>query len=160
MIDSGSSARGAESSAGGSRAAGGLSFQVEVFAWWAAHAVSGIAPGLGLDPRVCVENVGCETGFAVDDVGVVLSDGGYILVQAKSGIPRLNVPPMRAAMDQLVNAAVFGLRAGLPQRPVDVERDRLVIAADHTSSRSFDALRKVCERFRGWPRANPWTGRR
>ena len=33
-------------SAGGARAAGGLMFQAEVFAWWAAHAIAGVDPGL------------------------------------------------------------------------------------------------------------------
>jgi hypothetical protein len=55
----------ATSSAAGSRAAAGLSFQAEVFAWWAARAVSGVAPGLGLSPQVRVEAVGAETGFFV-----------------------------------------------------------------------------------------------
>jgi hypothetical protein len=54
-------------SAGGARAAGGLGFQAEVFAWWAAHAVSDTAPGLGLDPAVRIDAVGCETGFPVDE---------------------------------------------------------------------------------------------
>jgi len=78
-------------SAGGARAAGGLTFQAQVFAWWAALAVSGAAPGLGLDPQVRIEAVGCETGFSVDDVGVALSDGGFILVQAKGGMRCLTI---------------------------------------------------------------------
>jgi hypothetical protein len=32
-------------------------FQAEVFAWWAARAVSGSAPGLGLDPAVRIDAV-------------------------------------------------------------------------------------------------------
>ena len=60
-------------SAGGARAASGFAFQAEVFAWWAAHAVSGTAPGLGLDPAVRIDAVGCETGFPVDDVGIALT---------------------------------------------------------------------------------------
>ena len=66
-------------SAGGARAAGGLVFQAEVFAWWAAQAASDTAPGLGLEPAVHINAVGCETGFPVDDVGVAPSDGGFIL---------------------------------------------------------------------------------
>jgi hypothetical protein len=77
-------------SAGGARAAGGLAFQAEVFAWWAAHAVNGTAPGLGLDPAVRIDAVGCETGFPVDDVGVALNGEGFILVQAKRGMRRLD----------------------------------------------------------------------
>ena len=109
-------------SAGGARAASGLKFQAEVFAWWAAHAVSGTAPGLGLDPQVRVEAVGCETGFPVDDVGVALSDGGFILVQAKGGMRRLDprAQDLRKAVDQVVSAMSGGLHAGVAIRSVDV----------------------------------------
>src|ERR1022692_2434021 len=91
-------------SAGGARAAGGLMFQAQVFAWWAARAVGGFEPGLGLDPQVRIEAVGCETGFSVDDVGVALSDGGFILVQAKGGMCRVDPreEALCSAVDQLV----------------------------------------------------------
>src|SRR5688572_32967956 len=101
-------ADGAAASAGGARAAGGLSFQAEVFAWWAARAVAGAAPGLGLDPSARVDAVGCETGFPVDDVGVALSGGGFILVQAKAGLRRLDArsTDLRKAVDQVVTAMI------------------------------------------------------
>jgi hypothetical protein len=56
-------------------------FQAKVFAWWAPHAVSDSAPGLGLDPAVRIDAVGCETGFPVDDVDVFLTEpaDGYVL---------------------------------------------------------------------------------
>jgi hypothetical protein len=96
-------------------------FQAEVFAWWAAHAVSGSAPRLGLDPAVRVDAVGCETGFPVDDVGVSLTDEGFILVQAKSGMRRLDAraADLRSAVDQLVRAMINGLDVnGIAVRPV------------------------------------------
>ena len=132
-------------SAGGARAAGGLVFQAEVFAWWAAHAVSDTAPGLGLDPEVRIDAVGCETGFPVDDVGVSLTDGGFILVQAKSGMRRLDprAADLRSAVDQLVRAMIDGLHVnGIAVRLVDATRDRLVIATSHDSSQSFHVLGK------------------
>jgi hypothetical protein len=49
-----------------------------------------MTPGFGLDPQVRVDAVGCETDFPVDDVGVALSDRGFILVQAKGGMRRLD----------------------------------------------------------------------
>src|SRR5690242_16517759 len=103
---------GVASSAGGARAASGLGFQAEVFAWWAANAINGTELGFGLDPEVRVEAVGCETGFAVDDVGVALSNGGFILVQAKGGMRRVDpgAQDLRAAMGQLVSAMRGGLR--------------------------------------------------
>jgi TPR repeat protein len=148
-------------SAGGSRAAGGLVFQAEVFAWWASHAASNSAPGLGLDPAVHVDAVGCETGFPVDDVGVSLNSGGFILVQAKSGMRQLHprAPDLRSAVDQLVGAMIKGLHVnGIAVRPVDVARDRLVIATSHDSSQSFQVLGKVCGRLRDYPVSMPVLG--
>jgi uncharacterized protein YidB (DUF937 family) len=145
-------------SAGGARAAGGLAFQAEVFSWWAAHAVNDTAPGLGLDPAVRIDAVGCETGFPVDDVGVALNGEGFILVQAKRGMRRLDsgAADLRSAVDQLVHAMIDGLHVnGIAVRPVDETRDRLVIATNHESSGSFDVLGRVCERFRGQPQSAP-----
>jgi hypothetical protein len=148
-------------SAGGARAAGGLAFQAEVFAWWAAHAVSDRAPGLGLDPTVRIDAVGCETGFPVDDVGVALTGGGFILTQVKRGMRRLDprAADLRSAVDQLVHAMIDGLHMnGVAVRPVDETRDRLVIATNHEGSRSFDVLGRVCERLRGQPTSAPVRG--
>jgi hypothetical protein len=148
-------------SAGGARATGGLMFQAEVFAWWAAHAVSDTAPGLSLDPAVRIDAVGCETGFPVDHVGVSLSDGGFILVQAKSGMRRLDprAEDLRSAVDQLVSAMTNGLDVnGIAVRPVDVTRDRLVIATSHDSSQSFHVLERVCRRLRDHPSSVPVLG--
>lgn len=145
-------------SAGGARAAGGLAFQAEVFAWWAAHAVSDTAPGIGLDPAVRIDAVGCETGFPVDDVGVALTGGGFILAQAKRGMRRLDTraADLRSALDQLVHAMIDGLNVNdVAMRPVDETRDRLVIVTSHDGSRSFDVLGRVCERLRGQPPSAP-----
>jgi hypothetical protein len=112
------------------------------------------APGLGLDPAVRVDAVDCETGFPVDDVGVSLTSGGFILMQAKSRRLRLDprAADLRSAVDQLVSAMINGLDVnGIAVRPVDVTRDRLVIATSHDSSRSFHVLGRVCENLRGYP---------
>lgn len=145
--------RGMAASAGGARAASGLSFQAEVFAWWAACAAAGVPPGLGLSPQSTVEAVGCETGFPVDDIGVALSDGGFILVQAKGSIRRLDsrAADITSAVDQIVDAMVQGVRAESGHRSVDVLRDRLMIATNRESSRSFDVLGTVCGRLRDHP---------
>ena len=128
-----------------------------MFAWWATLAISDTAPGLGLDPQVRIEAVGCETGFSVDDVGVALSDGGFILVQAKSGIRRLDPQSqdLRSAVDQMVSAMINGLRTDIALRPIDVTRDRLVIATNEASSQSFRPLGVVCARLRDLPLGVP-----
>jgi hypothetical protein len=148
----------ANPSAGGARAAGGLVFQSEVFAWWAAQAASDTAPGLGLEPAVRIEAVGCETGFPVDDVGVALTGGGFIIVQAKSAMRRLDprAKDLRSAVDQLVSAMINGLDVnGIAVRPVDLARDRLIIVTSYEGSRSFDVLAIICGRLRGQPPSVP-----
>lgn len=150
-------AGGEVASAGGARAAGGMAFQAEVFAWWAALAVADVEPGLGLDPSARIEAVGCETGFPVDDVGIAVSGGGFILVQAKVGLRRLDsrAEDLRKAVDQLVGAMTAGLRTAVGVRPVDLSCDRLVIATNQHGSRAFDALAKVCARLRDHPASLP-----
>lgn len=137
--------------------AGGASFQAEVFAWWATRAVAGCGPGFGLDPDARIDAVGCESGLAVDDIGVSMSDGGLIVVQAKGGMRRLDqrARDLREAVDQLVRAMTDGLAAGVISRPVEPERDRLIIATNQDGSRSFHALGKVCDRLRGHPLSLP-----
>ncbi len=138
----------AQASSGGARAASGVTFQAQVFSHWAAVAVSGTAPGMGLGPDTCAESVGCETGLGMDDVGVILDNGGFILVQAKRGMRRVD---KRSSDFQGVAAqCVAVLLEGLPgenPRGIDPLRDRLVIAVDETSSRSFDALGSVLRRL-------------
>jgi hypothetical protein len=137
--------------------ASGVTFQAEVFAWWAARAVAGRPPGFGLGQGVGIDAVGCETGLAVDDVGVSLSNDGLIVVQAKAGMGRLDqrAQDLRDAVDQLVRAMTGGLIGGPMPRPVDVERDRLMIATNQDGSRSFEALGRVCGRLRTHPRSIP-----
>lgn len=153
----GDDAGGQVSSAAGARVAGGMAFQAEVFAWWAARAVADVEPGLGLDPSARIEAVGCETGFPVDDVGIAVSGGGFILVQAKGGLRRLDsrAEDLCKAVDQLVGAMTSGIRTAAAVRPVDLSRDRLVIATNQHGSRAFDALGKVCARLRDHPAALP-----
>lgn len=148
---------GGMSSTGGARAATGVQFQAEVFAWWAARAVANVAPGMGLRPDTRIVAVGCETDLPVDDVGVVLSDDGLILVQAKYGMRGLDSrrDDVVKAVDQLVDAFRRGLPTTTSLRPVDVLRDRLVIATDVSSSKAFMHLRKVLNRLRGQPDSQP-----
>ncbi|MFE2750593.1 hypothetical protein ACFXGA_01185 [Actinosynnema sp. NPDC059335] len=152
--------RASVASAGGSRAAGGMRFQAEVFAWWAALAISGQGPALGLDPANRVQAVGCETGLPVDDVGVALHDGGFVLIQAKRGMTRLvaTSSDLCNAVDQLIDAFRNGLRTRVELRGVDLTRDRLVIATDATSSGAFDALATVLNRLRSHPDTLPLEG--
>lgn len=141
-----------QASSGGARAASGVAFQAQVFSHWAALAVSAAAPGMGLEPDASIESVGCETGLGMDDVGVILDTGGFILVQAKRGMRRVDKrsADFKSVAAQCVTVLVDGLPGENP-RPVDPHRDRMVIAIDDTSSRSFDALGSVLRRLRTHP---------
>ncbi|SDJ39191.1 tetratricopeptide repeat protein [Nonomuraea jiangxiensis] len=144
----------ARSSAGGARAARGLTFQAQVFAWWAVRAIVEMPlTELGLGAAVRIEAVGCETGLPVDDVGVTVSGGGFILIQAKAGMRRLDAQTedLVKAIDQIVRAFVGGIHTSSGVRPVDLSRDRLVIATNHDGSRAFDQLGIVLLRLRGHP---------
>ncbi|MDX8141536.1 hypothetical protein SK854_05390 [Lentzea sp. BCCO 10_0061] len=137
-----------------------MRFQAEVFAWWAALAVSDQGPGFDLDPASRMQAVGCETGLPVDDVGIALHDGGFILIQAKRGMTRLDAgsSDLCKAVDQLIDAFRSGLRTRVEVRGVDLTRDRLVIATDATSSGAFDDLAMVLARLRGHPDTLPLKG--
>lgn len=141
------------SSAGGARAARGFEFQAQVFAWFAARAVAGVSPGLGLGDEVVIEGVGSETGLPLDDVGVALSNGGFVLAQAKAGMREVarRAADLQQAVDQVVAALLHGIPTNAGVRPIEVQRDRLVIATSQDASRSFEELGKVCEAFPGLP---------
>ncbi|WP_345559754.1 tetratricopeptide repeat protein [Nonomuraea rosea] len=108
---------------------------------------------LGLGAAVQIEAVGCETGLPVDDVGVAVSGGGFILVQAKAGMRRLDAQTedLVKAIDQMVRAFVEGIHTSSGVRPVDLSRDRLMIATNHDGSRAFDQLGIVLQRLHGHP---------
>ncbi|WP_133163594.1 NACHT domain-containing protein [Mycobacterium kansasii] len=150
-----SGTEGGRSSAGGSRLAGGSSFQNKVFAWWATVSVARkVVDWSGEGTTVAC--VGSETGLNIDDVGVILDNGGFVLIQAKSGIRSLTsgTAEVRKAIDQIVSV----YRSGLPTvdpRPIDPSRDRLEFATDHTSSGAFQALSTVCDRLTSHPREFP-----
>jgi len=144
------------SSAGGSRSAGGIAFQADVFAWWATLSIASRAIGLGLEQKPTVTAVGSETSLGVDDVGATLSNGGFVLIQAKHGMRRLarNAPDVRSAVDQIVRV----YRSGMPtadQRRLNPDTDRLIIATDHSSSEAFNSLSRVCDQLRAHPLGLP-----
>jgi len=98
-------------SSAGSRATAGIAFQARVFVYWAAHATAGLVPTLGLDPLARIEAVGSEVGYAVDDLGIALSNGGFVFIQAKAGLSRLDGAWQHfgKALDQVIEAYVNGI---------------------------------------------------
>lgn len=139
-------------SEGGSRTAQGTEFQARTFAYWAALLAAGAPVGLGFSRETRAESIGAEVGLAMDDIGIILDAGGYVLIQAKSGIQRVDArsSDFQKAIAQAVAVQIDGLPAP-DSRPLDPLRDRLVIAVDERASRSFDALERVLDRFQSWP---------
>jgi hypothetical protein len=145
---------GARASAGGAAAAAGFSFQAEVTAWLATFVLAEAPAPWGLTPAVLCA-VGAETSQAVDDVGALSSAGGYVLVQAKQGLQAStrSDSPLAKALRQVVEQN----REGVPDGPgrrraVDPARDRLVIAADATSSEPIRLhLPRALDRLRTQP---------
>ena len=144
-------------SSGGARAAIGQEWQADVFAYWASMAVTDMPlEGFDYPADVRIVAIGSDTGFAVDDIGVELSNSGFIQIQAKSGMRRLEgrQSDLRHATDQLVDAWHCGIgRNGA--RPLQAELDRLVLAVDIKSSSTFGDLGKALDRLRHLPRELP-----
>jgi hypothetical protein len=150
--------RGRRASAGGARAAGGIDNQARVAAWLTSLVVTD-QPVPWLPDGARVEAVGGDTGMAMDDVGALSDRGGLVAIQAKGGLTLDTRPtsPLAAAVDQ----AVEQFRSGVPDseqtRPVDPDRDRLVILGNGTSSKPIRTLGEVTARLRTLPAAVPLT---
>jgi hypothetical protein len=123
---------------GGAAAAGGFSFQDSVAAWATVDLLAEQAATLcwGLDPSVSYREIRCETGLSVDDLMIVTSSGGAVYVQAKRGVKLSSGADSQlgSAVDQFVRHFVSQRSHGPGQhpweRPLDEDRDRLVVVTD------------------------------
>ncbi|MDP9386848.1 MAG: hypothetical protein M3Q48_02690 [Actinomycetota bacterium] len=103
--------------------------------------------------------VGGETGLEVDDVGAITDRGGFLVVQAKGAL-RLT-SQRTGAFGEAIDQVVAQFIGGLPDygredlRPIDVSRDRLVVAGDGRSSQPVRELSTVTSRLRTLPEAMP-----
>ena len=102
---------------------------------------------------VRVEAVGGDTGMAMDDVGALTDRGGLLALQAKGRLQLDQRPtsPLAAAVEQAVNQFRSGVPVGGRTRPMDAERDRVVILGNGTSSATIRALGDVTARLRTLP---------
>lgn len=146
----------ARASAGGARTSGGAGNQARVAAWLGSLIIADQpAPWLPGDARVIA--LGGETGLAVDDVGALTDRDGLLAIQAKGRLQlsTQRTSAFRGAVDQVVRQFIDGVPAGDRTRPVDEQRDRLVIAGDGRSSQPIKELAAVTERLRTLPSALP-----
>src|SRR4051812_8363933 len=91
------------SSSGGAAAAGGVGHEGRCLAWVAAHMLTERPlPSWASGRRVV--SIGGQTERAVDDVGFVVDDGGWVMIQAKKSltIAKAESGPLAEALEQLV----------------------------------------------------------
>lgn len=155
----GRGARPGASASGGAGTQQGISFQNELSAY---YFVLMLAQGDGQPPfgwpaPTRLLTAWCEALLPVDDVVLLTSSDGAAYVQAKSS--RLTLSPLpqsdlASAIDQFTRRLLGGeARQADPdsqpwERPIDVERDRFVLAAKRVPD-TVGRIRELCERARG-----------
>lgn len=131
-----------ESTAGGAATNAGVSYQNRVAAWICVRILAGhdVGPLWGLPTGTALEFLRCETEQPVDDILVGTSRSGNVFVQVKHTV-RLEKGPassIGSAIGQFVRqfvtsrARTTGTRPW--ERPLDQERDRLVLVVGSASS--------------------------
>lgn len=141
--------------AGGRATEAGMSFQAMVGTWFAAHLAADMPVGsrFGLMVDLRPLELQFETGDALDDAVLRLTDGGTIYVQCKThpGLERGADSALGKTIAQLV-AFVVDQRAKAP--PIDPSRTAAVLAVAEGAPRSLDALEDACRQF---DRGETWS---
>lgn len=123
-------------SSGGAAGASGVGFQNRVFAW-AGAALVAEAPLLIPLVEGAVVQVGAQTGYPVDDAAVLTDAGNVAVVQAKVGLnlgaaeDSALAEALQQAVDQYLNGRVP--QAGGRDRPIDPDRDAIVLCTDSSA---------------------------
>jgi hypothetical protein len=144
------------STSGGSAAQAGMEFQNRAAAWVAVHilAEQSVSPPWDLPVQVTLEFLRCETEQPVDDLLVGTSEGGFAFVQVKRrlALERRDDSALASTVDQYVRQLLVSREAtpGRPwERPLDCERDRLVLLVGPTTSGAIRSdLATVLNRLR------------
>ena len=129
-------------SAGGAGGSGGVGQENRNLAWAAAYAVADVPLPIGRTTGIRVEHVGGQTGMGVDDVGVITSQMGFVLIQSKRslGLDQRPASPLAKALDQVAEQYLGGVPDGSGRegalRPFDPDRDLLVITTDPSAPAS------------------------
>ncbi len=127
-------------SRGGATAVTGFQFQAKVAAWVAVQILAEQAgPSLwDLPAATTLKFLRCETEFPVDDLLIGTSEEGCIFVQIKhtTNLERTPNSALAATLDQFVRqyAATRQQISQRFNRPLDPNRDRLVLITGHGSS--------------------------
>lgn len=149
------------SSAGGAGAARGIGHEGRCLAWAAAYMLAEASlPEWASGHRIVA--IGGQTGRAVDDIGLVTDDDGWVMIQAKKGLTlaKAETGRLAEALDQLVAVATLGVPDRPPllerSRPLDPDTDRVLVLTDHDGPRRVDQfLAPVTDRLRDLPMVFP-----
>jgi len=134
-----------KSSAGGAAAAGGMDFQHRVAAWVAVHilAEKDVNPPWNLPADTTLEWLRCENEQPVDDLLVGASNDGFVFAQIKRrlSLSKGVTSDLASALDQFVHQVIACRRKTTAMqhmdRPLDPEKDRLVLITSSDSSESI-----------------------
>ena len=153
---------------GGSGAHGGFEFQDQVAAWLAVRilAETSVAPQYGLvDPGTTLESIRCESDQSVDDIVVETSIEGFLFFQVKKKLhlSKKNESEFYSVLSQFVTQYLGSKehtdrKKHFWDRPLDIDRDRLILATSSESSNSIRiTLRKLLTRIRNLEERNSIT---
>ena len=134
--------------AGGAAASGGFEFQDGVAAWLGGFILAEASLPWRPSSRVTPESLRCETEAPVDDILVGTNHGGRIFVQAKKG---LQITGTAGILDQCVRLFLHCRSASSTrgwERPLDRDKDQVVVAVDPNSAASVRIqLSNILRRF-------------
>lgn len=142
---------GARGTAGGAAAQAGTDYENRIAAWASVLVLAGQAavPPFGLPPMTTAEAAHCQTNEPVDDV-LVRTSIGRCFIQAKHGLQfgQGIDSELAKAVSQCVRQFLKCYTDGC-DRPLDPERDRLVVAVDPTASSTIrQALPRLLSQIR------------
>lgn len=132
-------------SGGGAATSGGIDYQNRVAAWVAVNILASSNTPWRLPVGTTLNWLWCETEQPVDDLMIGTSSGGVVYMQIKRHLhlSKSRNSDLASAIDQFVRqyTACQGRDSGTSpwDRPLDHERDRLVLV---TSSRSSSPIRE------------------
>lgn len=132
---------------GGAATQAGINYQNRVAAWLAVRilAEQDASPLWGLPAASTLEFLRCETEQPVDDIMIGTSDGGHAFIQVKRSLSMdtSEESALASTINQFVRQFLTyrGTTTGARpwERPLDAERDRLILV---TSSRSPSSVRE------------------
>lgn len=145
-------------SGGGAATQAGINYQNRVAAWLAVRilAEQEADPLWGLPSSSTLEFLRCETEQPVDDIMIGTSEGGHAFIQVKRSLSMeaSDNSALASTINQFVRQFIIYRDTNTAERPwerpLDAERDRLVLITSGRSPASVrEQLRLVLRRIRG-----------